>query len=189
MSELTDFEKDKLTEVVSIGAGNAATALSKMINKSVKLSVPEVFLQAWEKIPQSVGDSQEVVSTVLLQVRGDIPAVILLIIPKDSAINLSAILTGKNEIDPSVLGEVGNILSGSALTALATFLKMKMMESVPEVVTDMLGSILISVLAEMGHTGDQLLVFKSSLFVEKENINGHLIFIFNSQASQKIING
>jgi len=39
---LTDEQKDALSEVGNIGAGHAATALSQLIKKKVMISVPSL---------------------------------------------------------------------------------------------------------------------------------------------------
>ena len=40
--ELTSMEIDTLREVGSIGTGNAATALSSMLNREIRITYPEV---------------------------------------------------------------------------------------------------------------------------------------------------
>lgn len=39
---LNDFQIDALKEIGNIGSGNAATALSQMINKKVDMAVPQL---------------------------------------------------------------------------------------------------------------------------------------------------
>ena len=44
--ELSSLEIDTLREIGSIGTGNAATALSQMIGKEVRITLPEVRIMA-----------------------------------------------------------------------------------------------------------------------------------------------
>ena len=56
---LTEIAKDQLKEVISIGAGNASTALSKLLNSKVTLTVPEIFIQEIENVPSKIGNKEE----------------------------------------------------------------------------------------------------------------------------------
>ena len=42
ITELSEMEFDALREIGNIGAGNAATALSKLLNRKIDMAVPEV---------------------------------------------------------------------------------------------------------------------------------------------------
>ena len=86
---LTDFERDQLVEVVNIGAGNASTALSQMVDTKVKISVPEALIDRVEKIPQFIGESEKIMTVVLLKILGDATGVMLLMFPPKSALHLA----------------------------------------------------------------------------------------------------
>ena len=42
--QLTDIERDTLAEIGNISMGSAATALSTLVNRKVRITVPEVTL-------------------------------------------------------------------------------------------------------------------------------------------------
>ena len=44
LNQLNDIQYDVLKEIGNIGAGNATTALSKMLNQKMDMSVPKVEL-------------------------------------------------------------------------------------------------------------------------------------------------
>ena len=44
LNQLDDIQYDVLKEIGNIGAGNATTALSKMLNQKMDMSVPKVCL-------------------------------------------------------------------------------------------------------------------------------------------------
>ncbi|MBO9598860.1 MAG: chemotaxis protein CheC, partial [Cohnella sp.] len=50
-----EFKLDVLREVGNIGAGNAATALSLLLDKPVDMAVPTVSLVPFEAIAERVG--------------------------------------------------------------------------------------------------------------------------------------
>jgi chemotaxis protein CheC len=67
-----------------------------------------------------------------------------------------------------MLGEVGNILGTNYINVLAQMVAMVLEPSPPQVVEDMLGAILQSVLIGRGEHVDSALILDSSLMVEEE---------------------
>ena len=47
--QLTSLEIDTLREIGSIGTGNAATALSQMLGKEVRITMPEVRIMGYNE--------------------------------------------------------------------------------------------------------------------------------------------
>ncbi|MDA2921775.1 chemotaxis protein CheC [Patescibacteria group bacterium AH-259-L07] len=195
MEHLTDFERDQLIEVVNIGAGNASTALSQMVEKKITIHVPDVFVDRVERVPQFFGETEKIMTVVLLKLLGDAPGIMLLMFPPESALKLAGLLTKQHkknikvldELDRSALREVGNILSGASMTALSKFLDLNVLQSVPDAATDMLGSVVDTVLAEIGKESDIVLVFKVNFSIEGEDIDGQLFFLFDPKATAKIL--
>lgn len=197
-NKLTSFEKDQLVEIINIGASNASTALSQMVGRQVRASIPEGFVDHAEKIPEFIGKSEKVVTVVLLKVLGDIFGTALLVFPSQGALKLAKLLVNSqrkelvlDELDRSALREVGNILLGASLSALSKFLDMNILQSVPDIATDMLGSVIDSVIAEMGKASDIILGFKVQLSIEedsgKDEIQLQLFFVFDTGTTKKIL--
>lgn len=191
--EVTKYELDQLVEVINIGAGNASTALHQLINKKISLKVPEVIIDKVESVSNIINEAEKVVTMVLLKVLGDVPGTVFLMFSPASANALVNFVKSKykskekGEIEQSILREIGNILAGSSLTALARFLNLNIAQSVPETVTDMSGSLVESIIAEMGKTSDEIMVFKVNFFVEGHKVNGRLFFIFDPISTKKIL--
>ena len=64
--ELNELHIDVLKEIGNIGAGNAATSLSKMLSKRIDMNVPEVSLLNYDDIIQSIGGAENVVVGILV---------------------------------------------------------------------------------------------------------------------------
>jgi chemotaxis protein CheC len=69
----------------------------------------------------------------------------------------------------SALGEIGNIVGASYINALGSMTGMELEPTPPATATDMLGSIVASVLATAALTGDVALLLDSNLVVEGED--------------------
>lgn len=188
--QFDDFQLDVLREVGNIGAGNAATALSKLISKEIDMKVPQVKIIPFDEISDVVGGAESLVVCVFLRMLGDIPGNMFFIISVDSAKNLLEELMGMtaqdaeifNDMELSALNEIGNILTGSYLSSLADFTKLNMQPSVPAIAIDMAGAILSYGLLEFGHSGDFALTIDTAFFQGNEKISGHFFLIPDPEA-------
>jgi len=189
---ISKFEKDQLMETMTIGAGNASAALSKLADKIVEVAVPDVFVGRVEEVPEFFGDLGKVVTAVLVKISGDAPGIMLLVFSPESALSMARILNegGRDmlmEINRSALREVGNIVSGHCLAAISKFIDLKLIQSVPDSATDMLGSVTDSLIAEIGTSFDTVLSFQIRFNVRGEDISGRFLFIFDPTATARIL--
>ncbi|MFP4112377.1 MAG: chemotaxis protein CheC, partial [Candidatus Woesearchaeota archaeon] len=70
--KLSDVEKDALRECGNVGIGNAATSLSQLLNKRVGINIPETKFIAFEKFADELGGPENIVSSIYLEVNGDL---------------------------------------------------------------------------------------------------------------------
>ena len=59
---------DVLKEIGNIGAGHAATSLSKMLNKKIDMQVPDVQIVSFDEIMELAGGSENIVAGVFLRI-------------------------------------------------------------------------------------------------------------------------
>ncbi|HLD45395.1 MAG TPA: chemotaxis protein CheC, partial [bacterium] len=85
---LSELQIDALKEVSSIGAGNAATALSQMIKKRIVINVPQVQFSTIDEATRVFGPAETIVSAVCLRVLGDVTGIILITFGKAEATRL-----------------------------------------------------------------------------------------------------
>ncbi|MBP2665527.1 MAG: CheC, phosphatase, inhibitor of methylation, partial [Firmicutes bacterium] len=63
---LSPMQLDALREIGNIGAGNAATALSQIINRKIDMSVPRLNILPLSEVPDVVGGPDTMVAGVYL---------------------------------------------------------------------------------------------------------------------------
>lgn len=166
---LNNMHMDVLKEIGNIGAGSAATALAKMLNKKIDMEVPKVKVLQFKEVNEVLGGAEIPVVGLLLNVNGDLSGNIMFILQQDAAHVLVNILMGKpwddssefGEIELSALKEIGNILTGSYLSALSTLTGLSIMPSVPELAIDMAGAIISVPAIEFGKLGDSVLYIET----------------------------
>lgn len=189
--DLTTLQLDALSEVGNIGAGNAATALSQLINKKIDMTVPAINIVPFDDIFSSIG-GDEIVVGVIVRVLGEIPGNILFVFEKDTALNLVEILTGSKEeylsdMGNSVICEIGNIISSSYMNAIAKFTGITVMPSVPAVTYDMLGAILSTTFIESGQFDDYVLDIETLFIQNNAEISGHFYYVPMPGSLEKIL--
>jgi chemotaxis protein CheC len=193
--KLSSLQLDALREIGNVGAGNAATALSQVINRKIDMSVPKVSILPLGEVPEVVGGPDVMVAGVYLRVFGPAPGSILFLLPRDSAFYLVDMVMGRSEgntvslnsMDESALMEIGNILAGAYLNALSHFTELTMLQSIPALAIDMAGAILSIILAQLGQLGDYALVIETEFTTEKEGVNGHFFLIPDPGSLQTIL--
>ncbi|MGE5473475.1 MAG: chemotaxis protein CheC [Ignavibacteriales bacterium] len=196
ISDLKDNELDILREIANIGAGNAITALSKLLNKRVDMSVPRVKIMDFKDIPEILGDPEMQVAGILLGMNGDLTGNILFILRLESAHALVNILMGRqdinqgvqfDEIEVSALKETGNILAGSYLSALSTMLNLNIIPSTPELCIDMAGAILSVPAIAFGSWGESVLYIENKFSDGNQNVGGEFFLIPDVQSYEILL--
>jgi chemotaxis protein CheC len=197
--QFQDIQLDLLKEIGNIGAGNAATALSNLVKTTIDMKVPHVKLLSFDEITESVGGPEEVVVGIFLRIEGDIPGNMFFFLEQEVAKKLLESMMGKhsdsqelffNEMEMSALQEVGNILSGSYLSALADFTQLNLQPSVPALAVDMAAAILSYGLIEVGKVGDYALIIDTS-FLDMDgntdqNIKGQFVLLPDPDSFSKL---
>lgn len=191
--DLSEKHLDALREASNIGMGHAATALSQLIGRTIRLQVPEILISEIREVPAILGGAERVVVGIYLQILGDARGNILLIFPIESARQLLGALLPDpgndavlSEMENSTLKEVGNILASAYLSALGNLVGMVLIPSIPMISHDMAGAVVDNVLIELGESGDLALVVETEFFGEDQRISGHL-FIFPDPKSLAVI--
>lgn len=185
VTKLSSLQLDALREIGNVGAGNAATALSQIINKKIDMTVPQVSILPLGEVPDVVGGPETMVAGVFLRVFGPAPSSILFLLPRESAMYLVDMLMGRDRgatqeldaMDESALLEIGNILAGAYLNALSYFTKFTLLPSIPALAMDMAGAILSVILIQLGALGDHALVIETEFSTEGDGVKGHFFLI------------
>lgn len=72
IDDLNNLQLDVLREIGNIGAGNAATALARMLHKRVDMDIPKVKILEFKDVSELLGSAEKIVIGILLNVNGDL---------------------------------------------------------------------------------------------------------------------
>ena len=171
MSHYTELQLDALRELANIGSGNASTALSGMLGRSVDISVPNAQALPLAQAVDAAGPAEQEITGIVLGIVGEMNGSVLLLVPPADADRICRMLGVEpdGEFALSALGEIGNIVGASYINALASMTGMDIEPTPPATTTDMLGALVASVLAGAAATSDVALMLDSNLLVEGED--------------------
>lgn len=179
------LQVDVLREVSNIGCGNAATALSKVLDRRVDMGIPMVSVLPLDAVAESLGGAELPMAGVYFEVIDQLPCSILLLLDQNSIGKLLSILFGAEQatdmllssLEQSALMEVGNILCSAYLGALSDFTQLTFQLSVPALAVDMAGAILDIALSQLGGSTDRVLVIENSLRDGDEAVRAHFLML------------
>lgn len=191
-NEFNDLQIDALKEVSNIGAGNAATALSQMLEKKVDMLVPEVNILSFNEMVEKSGNEEEIVVAVILKVYGDAPGDILFTMNEKEAQYFAKTLLCNfkdvnEEVYLSTFQEIGNILGNSYLNAIGKFTGLNLVTSVPVVATDMFAAILTSTFMDAEQYSDCVLAIDTNFIEDTKEAGANFFFIPTPGSLNKIL--
>jgi len=170
-TQYTELQLDALRELANIGSGNASTALSSMLGRSVDISVPKAQALPFAEAVEAAGPAEQDITGIVLGIIGEMQGTVLLLVPPADADAMCRMLGVEpdDEFALSALGEIGNIVGTSYINALAGMTGMDIEPTPPGTTTDMLGALVSTVLAGAAMSGDVALMLDSNLVVEGED--------------------
>ena len=193
--ELKLQELDVMREISSIGTSHAATALSKLLQKEIRITLPQVNVLGYEDAVNRIGNIEEIVAATLVKMSGDVEGLMLFLFNMEFANTLLEKLLGKRfssfeELDDlaySALEEVGNITICSYINAFAQLVKMDIRLSVPSSTVNMLGGILTVPMAEYGYETDKLMYFNSDFIMDETRLSDWLLMLPDMKSLNDIL--
>ncbi len=202
--KLTDVQRDALQEVGNIGAGNAANALAKMINKRVDINIPSVEMVELNKFADRISKKNEKLFVAWSNVTGKTRATVLSIFSIKDILEITSIIvedkTKKKiteeslksindlpELYRSAMGELGHILGSHYASALGDLLSIKMMTEVPDMNIDQ-GKQLFKILKdEIGLLEKLSLVITTNVIITDIKITGTFLYIPEIETLQDLL--
>ena len=181
--ELSSLEIDTLREIGSIGTGNAASALSSMLGRNVRITLPEVRIMGYNEAIEWIGGPEAITAGVMVKISGQISGIMLSVQSLDF-INLVLDSTLEEriqdygelkELERSALVEVGNIMISTFINALSSLADITVELTVPSLTVDMQGAILTVPMAEYGGQTDYLMTIGGNFVCDGKEVPCRLL--------------
>ena len=181
--ELNSLELDTLREIGSMGTGNAATALSQMLHREVRITLPEVRIMGYNEAIEWMGGPEVVTAGVLVGMSGQMSGILLSVQHMEFVNLVLESMLGKpiqdyeelDEMRKSTLIEVGNIMISTFINALSGLSDISVNLTVPAFAVDMQGAILSVPMAEYGGMSDYIMTIAGRFVCDEKIVPCHLI--------------
>ena len=178
-------ELDVMKEIGSIGTGHAATALSKLLQREVRITIPKVQILDFDGAVKRIGKEEEIIGATLVQMSGDLDGLMLFLYDKRFARKMlkKLLQTEYKDFDAmddmafSSLKEVGNIIICSYINAFSQLVHVDLHLSVPSSTVNMLGGILTVPMAEFGYESDKLMYSNADFLMDGKSLPSWLLML------------
>ena len=191
---------DVFREIGNIGAGNAASALGDLLDRKIRMTVPDADIVPSSEIFRMFSGPESLVAGVLIEMTGDLHGFILLVLDMDEA--MSMVNTALNEPveafdatdfelsdrEEDALLEIANIIVGSFISAISKFTGLDIRPSVPHVTVDMLASIVTIATTEYLQVGDDVLLMRTRFSDSAGESSGRFVLIPDYSSYTMLIN-
>lgn len=184
MDLLSELQLDAVTEIVNIGMGKAADALSTMLGEEVLLSVPRL---TFYRRAQAVSHLREQVASALSGVKqrfeGGLAGDALLLFPEDKSLEIVRLLLRDTvpaedltEFEQEALCEIGNIILNAGIGSMGDAFQVNMESSLPSFQSGEIAGIV------GGDEGDEhgiVMLLRVDFDVRHHEIRGYVLYVLD----------
>jgi len=188
MVRLTELEHDALVELFNIGVGQAASAMSEIVNETVTMSVPAIsFLTraVAAKLLDSRGSGKGRICGISQHYSGAFETEAILMFPEEKSQEIVRLMVGDaitqdelSAMEQEAMSEIGNILLNSCVGSLANLLGHELHGSLPDYHVGYSEEIL----AQAGSGETAVLMLHIEFVIERHQIAGDVAFIMDMTA-------
>ncbi len=195
LEQLNEMHLDVLKEIGNIGAGNAATSLSQMLNTEVDMTVPTVRILDINDAANALGGPENPVIGILAKLYGDIEGIMMFIVEQDFAQTALTSLLGVekvscdklSEMELSAISEIGNIMISAYAGSISTLSQLNMKTSVPAITVDMVGAILSVPAIEMRSVSDKVIFIEDDFLSDTKDVTANMMLVPTMESLSRLM--
>ena len=193
--DLSLAQSDALVELINIGYGRAAGALSELTGYRIALEVPRVSMHELGELAPKLEDViAGEVATVNQMFSGPISGNAMLVLDAPSALVLTELLTdvrsASGTLDVSareIITEVGNILLNACLGVFGNLLQVHVSFAVPRLRVESIQHILESVELDAGERLRYGLMVHTRFRLRDSNVSGYFVIILGLTSLERML--
>ncbi|HRE83447.1 MAG TPA: chemotaxis protein CheC [Opitutaceae bacterium] len=182
--ELSPHQNDAISELINIGYGRAAQALSELTGHRITLQVPRVSVHRIDEVtPLLEGTVYGEVASVNQLFSGPIAGNSLLLLDEEAAITLVRLIsdehTAAGGLDAGareIITEVGNILLNACLGVFGNLLKVQISFSMPRLQVEKIQDVMRSVQGDSSEVQHALMIHTRFQLLEGA-VSGYMVII------------
>ncbi len=193
MLNLTELQQDSLTELLNMGIGRAAAALSQMVQEEIQLSVPLVkILSRSEALHFFQSQTSQRIAAVRQSFTGPFWGDAFLLFPEQKSLALvrallkdAVPLENMTDLEQETFMEVGNIVLNACLGSLANFLHSEIRTGLPLFLQGFCTEILDA--NNYPYFEEETVLFlRVDFILPKSALHGYVIFVVEGNAIEAL---
>jgi chemotaxis protein CheC len=191
---LSASELDALSELINIGFGRAASALSTLVGRRILLEAPQVNIYPVDelmKILENLGEKE--ITNVHQIFSGKLTGDAMLLMDSDSASILIDLMAGGSgnvhpmtAVDRESLVETGNILLNAFIGTFGNLLRVHITFTVPRLKIETVPNMISSIATET-HEIEYALVVKINFRLAQGNVSGYMVIIMGIHSLEVLV--
>jgi len=193
--ELTLNQRDAVTELINIGYGRAAGALSELTGYRITLEVPEVTMHEIDAIgPLLEARINLDVASVNQVFSGPVSGNALLLLDEASALILSRLLGDEHTVSEvfdtnaqEIITEVGNIVLNACLGVFGNLLHIHVSFSVPRLHIESVTRVLRTVINNSDEALRYGLMIHTRFHVKAGNVTGYMVIVLGIASLDRLL--
>ena len=187
MFELTELQHDALVEIFNMGVGNAASAMSNIVNEEVTMSVPAITFHSRTDAASSLSnkDSRRICG-ISQHYEGAFNTDAILMFPEEKSLEIVRLMVGDSvsmeeltEMEQEAMSEIGNIILNACVGTLANIFKHELQGSLP---TYHVGSSSDILSADDKSLENLVMMLHIDFALERHQIHGYVAFLLDMTA-------
>ena len=192
MVRLSELELDALVELFNIGVGQAASAMSEIVNETVTMSVPSIsFLtrSAAAKLLATKSTGSGRICGISQRYTGAFQTDAILMFPEEKSQQIVRLMVGQampleelSQMEQEAMSEIGNILLNSCVGALANIFERELNGSLPDYRVGYSDDLM----ASAGAPEAMVLMLHIEFTIERQQITGDVAFIMDLTALEDL---
>ena len=187
MFQLTELQHDALAEIFNLGVGQAAAAMSRIVNEEVTMSVPIVAFQNRAEVATTLDSPNERrICAIAQHFEGAFKTKTFLMFLEEKSLELVRLMVGQSlsmeelsEMEQEAMSEIGNIVLNSCMATLANISGRELQGSLPTYHVGTCNDIL-------SHSDKEwdgvVLTLKIDFNIERHEIHGYVAFLLDLPA-------
>lgn len=186
---------DSLENLFSTATHDASIAMSRWTNGVITLSLDKVTQLPLEEVSAALDLGDELLTMVVLTLRGELGGTMLLTFDEDNGRDLAALLLNRrreiadewSELEKSALNETGNILGCAYMNALTRFLDAELIPSPPYFLQDFGASVLEQALMTQALTCDTATICRTTFSRSGHQLDWNVLFLPTQALSDRLL--
>jgi len=189
-SILDEIHLDALGELLNIGMGAAAAALSTMVQQEVLLTVPVIQIIPSTQVASQLDDTPpNTVCGVKQSFSSEFSGDALLLFSEEKSLSLVRAVVGDSmpleelsEMEEEAITEIGNIILNACISSLANIFNDYLDSALPEYLHEELESLF----EEKESSSNFVLLLKMSFNIAEQDITGYVTFVMDINSIIKV---